>query len=156
MKTYSTKAADIFRQWHVIDASGMVLGRLASEAAKLLRGKHKPIFAPHLDVGDAVIVVNADKVRITGRKAAQKVYWRHSQYPHGLKSITYEKLAEAHPTRVVEHAIRGMLPRNRLGERMFRHLKVYAGASHPHEAQVKAKTEPQAAGAGPAPAEKEA
>lgn len=156
MKTYSTKAADIFKQWHVMDASGVVLGRLASEAAKLLRGKHKPIFAPHLDTGDAVIVINAEKVRVTGKKAAQKTYYRHSQYPGGLKSITYDKLAKAHPTRVVEYAIRGMLPRNRLGDQMFRHLKVYAGSSHPHEAQVKAKPEPQVVSAPAAPAEKEA
>ena len=138
MKTYSTKASDIERQWHVVDASGKVLGRLASEVARLLMGKHKPIYAPHLDTGDYVIVINAVQVRVTGRKAKQKIYYRHSGYPGGLKSTSYEKMMQTHPTRVIEHAIKGMLPHNRLGAAMFKKLKVYAGNSHPHQAQVSA------------------
>ncbi len=138
MKTYSTKATDIQREWHVIDASGKVLGRLASQVARWLMGKHKPVFAPNLDTGDYVIVINADKVQVTGNKAKQKVYYRHSGYPGGLKSITLEKLMETHPDRVIEHAVKGMLPRNRLGAKMLKKLKVYAGDAHPHAAQIKA------------------
>ena len=141
MKTYSTKASDIKRQWHVVDASGKVLGRLASEVARLLMGKHKPIYVPHLDTGDYVIVINAAQVRVTGRKAKQKTYYRHSGYPGGLKSTSYEKMMQTRPTRVIEHAIKGMLPHNRLGAAMFKKLKVYAGDSHPHQAQVSAHKE---------------
>lgn len=137
MGTYSTKASDIERKWWVIDASGKTLGRLASEIAVLLRGKHKPIYSPHLDVGDHVIVVNAAKVKVTGNKLTQKIYYRHSQYPGGLKSTSLGKMMETHPTRVIEHAVKGMLPHNRLGAAMFRKLKVYPGAEHPHQAQVK-------------------
>lgn len=137
MKTYSTKATDIKREWHVIDASGQVLGRLATRVAQLLMGKHKPMFAPNLDTGDYVIVVNADKVRVTGNKVKQKVYYRHSGYPGGLKSITFEKLMQTHPTRVMEYAVKGMLPHNRLGARMVKKLKVYASDVHPHLAQTK-------------------
>lgn len=137
MKTYSTKISEIERQWHVIDASDKVLGRLATKLAGLLMGKHKPIFSRNLDTGDFVIVLNADKVRVTGNKATQKLYYRHSGYPGGFKSITFEKLMLTHPTRVIEHAVKGMLPHNRLGARMFRRLKVYAGDTHPHLAQVK-------------------
>ncbi len=137
MGTYSTKASDIERRWWVIDASGRTLGRLASEIAVLLRGKHKPIYSPHLDVGDHVIVVNAAKVKVTGNKLTQKIYYRHSQYPGGLKSTSLGKMLETHPTRVIEHAVKGMLPHNRLGAAMFRKLKVYPGAEHPHQAQVK-------------------
>jgi len=137
MKTCSTKAADIKREWHVIDASGQVLGRLATQAARLLMGKHKPMFTPNLDIGDYVIVVNADKVQVTGNKAKQKVYYRHSGYPGGLKSITLEKMMQTHPTRVIEHAVKGMLPHNRLGAKMLKKLKVYAGDAHPHLAQIK-------------------
>jgi len=136
MKTYSTKARDIERQWHVIDASGKTLGRLASQVAILLIGKHKPIYAPHLDTGDYVIVLNAAKVRVTGNKAKQKVYYRHSTYPGGLKAVTFEDMLKTHPTRVIEHAVKGMLPHNRLGRAMYRKLKVYAEDSHPHQAQV--------------------
>lgn len=136
MKTYSTKASDIKRHWHVIDASGRTLGRLATEIAHLLRGKHKPMYAPYLDTGDYVIVVNAGKVRVTGNKGSQKIYYRHSGYPGGLKEITVEKLMNAHPTRVIEHAVRGMLPKNPLGRAMFRKLKVYEGPTHPHHAQI--------------------
>lgn len=141
MRTHSTKPSEIERQWWVIDASGQTLGRLATKVATLLRGKHKPIFSPHLDVGDYVVVINAAKVKVTGNKAAQKTYYRHSMYPGGLKSITLDKLIETHPTRVIEHAVRGMLPRNRLGSAMFKKLKVYAGAEHPHQAQTKAEKE---------------
>ena len=145
MKTYNTKASDLKPAWHVMDASGRTLGRLASEVATLLMGKHKPIYTPHLNTGDFVIVLNAAKVRVTGRKAEQKTYYRHSGYPGGLKSVTYTKLMETHPTRVIEHAVKGMLPHNRLGRDMLRRLKVYAGDVHPHEAQVgsrsRAKTE---------------
>jgi len=137
MKTYSTKASDIKRDWHVIDASGRTLGRLATEAAHLLRGKHKPMYAPHLDTGDYVIVVNAAKVRVTGNKAGQKVYFRHSGYPGGLKEMTFEKLIAAHPERIIKHAVRGMLPKNPLGRAMFRKLKVYEGPTHTHHAQIK-------------------
>jgi len=137
MKTHSTKASDIKRDWHVIDASGRTLGRLATEIAQLLKGKHKPIYAPHLDTGDYVIVVNAEKVRVTGNKAKQKVYYRHSGYPGGLKAITFEKMMEKHPARIIEQAVRGMLPKNPLGRAMFRKLKVYDGPTHPHQAQVK-------------------
>ncbi len=137
MKTYSTKLSDIKHQWKVIDASGKVLGRLASEAASLLRGKHKPIYSPHLDTGDYVVVVNAAKVRVTGKKEKQKTYYRHSGYPGGLRSTSLEKMMETHPTRVIEYAVKGMLPHNRLGRAMIKKLKVYAGDTHPHQAQIK-------------------
>mgnify|MGYP006267316521 CR=1 FL=1 len=138
MRTYSTKVSDIERKWHVIDASGKTLGRLAAEAAVLLKGKHKTIYSPHLDVGDYVVIVNAGKIEVTGKKLAQKTYYRHSNYPGGLKSVSLEKMLETHPTRAVEHAVKGMLPHNRLGAAMFKKLKVYAEAEHPHKAQVKA------------------
>ncbi len=137
MKTYSVKPADIERQWHVIDASDKILGKTASQVARLLMGKHKPIFSPHLDTGDFVVVINADKIRVTGNKAKQKLYYRHSGYPGGLKSITLEKLLQTKPTRVIEHAIKGMLPHTRLGAMMIKKLKIYAGDTHPHQAQVK-------------------
>ena len=138
MKTYSPKASEIKREWHVIDASGKVLGRLATEVARLLMGKHKPMINRNLDVGDFVVVINAEKVRVTGNKTKQKVYYRHSGYPGGLKSITFEKLMQTNPTRVIEHAIKGMLPHTRLGASMMKKLKVYVGDSHPHLAQTKA------------------
>lgn len=137
MKTYSTKAADIERQWHVIDASGKTLGRLATQIAVLLMGKHKPIFSPNLDTGDFVVVINADKVRVTGNKVKQKLYYRHSGYPGGLKSITLEKMMQTNPTRVIEHAVKGMLPHTRLGASMKKKLRVYTGDTHPHLAQTK-------------------
>ena len=140
MKTYSTKPSDIKREWHVIDASGKVLGRLATEVARLLMGKHKPIFSRNLDTGDFVIVINADKVRVTGNKAKQKLYYRHSGYPGGLKSISLEKMMQTNPTRVIELAVKGMLPHNRLGASMRKKLKVYAGDTHPHLAQTKASS----------------
>jgi large subunit ribosomal protein L13 len=136
MKTYSTKAKDVERQWHVVDASGKTLGKLATQVANLLTGKNKPIYVPYLDTGDYVIVLNAAKVRVTGKKAKQKTYYRHSGYPGGLKAETFEKMLATHPTRVIEHAVKGMLPHNRLGRAMFKKLKVYAGDSHPHQAQI--------------------
>ena len=138
MKTYSTKASDIERQWHVIDASGKVLGRLATQVIRLLMGKHKPIFSRNLDTGDFVIIINADKVRVTGNKAKQKLYYRHSGYPGGFKSISFEKMMQTNPTRVIEYAVKGMLPHNRLGASMLKKLRVYVGDSHPHQAQTKA------------------
>ena len=140
MKTYSTKASDIKRQWHVIDASGKILGRLATQVAGLLMGKHKLIFSRNLDSGDFVVITNADKVRVTGNKTKQKLYYRHSGYPGGLKSISLEKLLETNPTRVIEHAVRGMLPHNRLRASMMKRLRVYAGEAHPHLAQTKASS----------------
>jgi large subunit ribosomal protein L13 len=136
MKTYSTKAKDVEHRWHVIDASGKTLGKLATEVANLLMGKHKPTFVPYLDTGDFVIVLNATKVRVTGKKPQQKTYYRHSGYPGGLKAETYEEVMATHPTRIIEHAVKGMLPHNRLGRAMFKKLKVYEGDSHPHKAQV--------------------
>jgi len=136
MKTYSTKAKDVEHRWHVIDASGKILGKLATEVANLLMGKHKTTFVPYLDTGDFVIVLNATKVRVTGKKPKQKTYYRHSGYPGGLKAETYEELMATHPTRIIEHAVKGMLPHNRLGRAMFKKLKVYEGDSHPHKAQV--------------------
>ncbi len=138
MKTYSPKAAEIERRWHVIDASGQPLGRLASQIATLLRGKHKAMYTPHMDTGDFVVVVNAAKIRVTGDKLLEKVYYRHSGYPGGLKAEILRDLLARKPERVIEHAVRGMLPHNRLGRRMFTKLKVYAGPTHPHEAQVRA------------------
>ena len=139
MKTYSPKASDIERQWHVIDAADKVLGRLATQVAGLLMGKHKPIFSRHMDTGDFVVVINAAKVRVTGNKAKQKLYYRHSGYPGGLKSISLEKMMQTHPTRVIEYAVKGMLPHNRLGAQMIKKLKVYAGEAHPHLAQTGAR-----------------
>lgn len=134
MRTYTPKG-EIPHDWVVIDATDVVLGRLASHAAAILRGKHKPTFAQHVDTGDFVIVVNADKVALTGQKLAQKRAYRHSGYPGGLRSESYVEMLEKHPTRAVEKAIRGMLPKNSLGRAQFRKLKVYAGAEHPHAAQ---------------------
>jgi large subunit ribosomal protein L13 len=135
VRTFSPKAGDVQRQWHVVDASDVVLGRLASHVASLLRGKHKPIYAPHVDTGDFVIVVNARNVAISGNKLEHKRAYRHSGYPGGLRSVTYRDLLERHPERVVEKAVRGMLPKNSLGRKMFSKLKVYAGPEHPHQAQ---------------------
>ena len=134
-RTYSPKADEIQRDWLVIDATDVVLGRLASHVASLLRGKHKPTFAPHLDTGDFVIVVNADKVALTGAKLQKKIAYRHSGYPGGLTATGYAELLEKHPTRVVEKAVRGMLPKSSLGRAQFGKLKVYAGPEHPHAAQ---------------------
>lgn len=136
MKTYSTKSSDLKPQWHVIDASGKTLGRLATEVATLLMGKHKPIYAPNLDTGDFVVVINAAKVAVSGKKAEQKTYYRHSNYPGGLKSVSLARMMETYPTRVIESAVKGMIPHNRLGRDMMRRLKVYTGDTHPHQVQV--------------------
>ena len=136
MKTYSAKVSEIKREWHVIDASDKILGRLATQVARLLMGKHKPMFSRNLDVGDFVVVINAERVRVTGNKAKQKVYYRHSGYAGGLKSITLEKLMQTNPTRVIEHAVKGMVPHTRLGANMMKKLKVYVGDKHPHLAQT--------------------
>jgi large subunit ribosomal protein L13 len=135
VRTFSPKPNDVERQWYVIDATDVVLGRLASHVATLLRGKHKPIFAPHVDTGDFVIVINADKVALTGNKLEQKKAYRHSGYPGGLRAVGYSELMEKRPDRAVEKAVKGMLPKNALGRRMAKKLKVYAGAEHPHQAQ---------------------
>ncbi|WP_433176357.1 50S ribosomal protein L13 [Actinoallomurus sp. CA-150999] len=135
MRTYTPKPADVQRQWHVIDATDVVLGRLASQVATLLRGKHKPIYAPHLDTGDFVIIINADKVALSGKKLEQKKAYRHSGYPGGLRSVTYADLMKKNPERAVEKAIKGMLPKNSLGRKMASKVKVYAGPNHPHQAQ---------------------
>ena len=135
MRTYSPKPGDVKRQWHVIDASDVVLGRLAAQAATLLRGKHKPVYAPHVDTGDFVIVINAAKVHLSGNKRTQKLAYRHSGYPGGLRSVRYEELLEKSPERAVEKAVKGMLPKNSLGRGMLTKLKVYAGPDHPHAAQ---------------------
>ena len=135
MKTFQISATEITRRWYLVDARGKTLGRLATHVADLLRGKRKPTFSPFLDGGDHVVIINAEKVRLTGKKLKQKTYYRHSGYPGGLKSTTAEKLFSQFPERVLEHAIRGMLPKNKLGDAIFRKLKVYAGEGHPHEAQ---------------------
>ena len=135
MPTYSPKASEIDRSWFVIDADGLVLGRLATEAASVLRGKHKPVFAPHLDTGDHVIIVNAAKVVLTAGKAERKKVYRHSGYPGGIRSNTYAELLEKRPEEAVRRTIKGMLPKNRLGRQMLKKLKVYAGPDHPHAAQ---------------------
>ncbi len=135
MRTFTQKKEEIERDWYVVDAEGETLGRLASRIAPILKGKHKPIYTPHLDCGDFVIIVNAEKVRVTGRKLDQKLYHRHSGYPGGLKSISLRNQLDKHPERVLQAAIRGMLPKNKLGRRMIKKLKVYAGDSHPHQAQ---------------------
>lgn len=141
MKTYAVKASEIEREWFVVDATGKNLGRLATEIASILRGKHKPSFSPSMDVGDFVIVVNAGKVTVTGRKLESKMYYRHSLYPGGLTAVDMQTMLDKHPERVLEHAVRGMLPKNRLGRRMYKKLKVYASATHPHQAQKPATLE---------------
>lgn len=135
MKTYVTKPEEVKREWYVVDATGKTLGRLATGIARILRGKHKPNYSPMIDVGDYVIVINAEKVRVTGRKLTEKFYYRHSGYPGGFKQISLRDMLARHPTRVIEYAVRGMLPKNALGRRMFKKLKVYAGPEHPHQAQ---------------------
>ena len=141
MGTYFAKQTDVIRKWHLVDANGKTLGRLASRVAILLRGKHKPTFTPHIDTGDHVVIINADKIRLTGDKLKTKTYIHHTGYPGGLKSVTAEHLHAKNPTGLVTRAIKGMLPKNPLGKRMARKLKVYAGTAHPHEAQ---RPEPRA------------
>jgi large subunit ribosomal protein L13 len=135
VRTFTGKTAEIESEWFVIDAEGQTLGRLASKIAPILKGKHKPTYTPHLDCGDFVIVINADRVRVTGRKLDQKFYYRHSEYPGGLKSVSLRDQLAKHPDRVIYAAVTGMLPKNRLGRRQVKKLKVYAGDSHPHQAQ---------------------
>lgn len=135
MKTFVTKPADVERGWYVVDAEGQTLGRLASKVAAILRGKHKPIYSPSVDCGDYVIVLNADKIHVTGRRMDQKRYYRHSGYPGGLTEISLRDQLQQYPVRPIEAAIRGMLPKNKLGRKMFKKLKVYAGSEHPHQAQ---------------------
>ena len=141
MKTYSVKAKEIERKWHTIDAEGKILGKLASDAARLLMGKHKPQFSRHLDTGDYVVVINAAKINVTGKKAQQKLYHRHSGYPGGLRSVPFEEMLEKSPERIIENAVKGMLPKGSLGTSMFKKLKVYAGDDHPHLAQLKVNDE---------------
>ncbi len=141
MRTFTPKASDVTRRWHVIDATDVVLGRLAVQAASLLRGKHKAMYAPHVDTGDFVIIVNADKVALTGNKREQKKAYRHSGYPGGLRSVGYTEMLDKHPERTVEKAIRGMIPKNSLGRQQLSKLKVYAGPEHPHAAQQPAAFE---------------
>ena len=136
MKTFVTKPAEVQRAWFVVDAEGQTLGRLASTVATVLRGKHKPIYSPSVDCGDYVIVLNADKVAVTGKRLEQKRYYRHSLYIGGLKEISLRDQLQQHPERVIESAVRGMLPKNALGRKMFKKLKVYAGGEHPHQAQL--------------------
>ena len=135
MKTFSAKPDAVKRDWYVVDADGKTLGRLAADIAHRLRGKHKPEYTPHVDTGDYIVVVNAEKVHVTGNKAADKMYHRHTEFPGGLKSMSFEKLIDHAPERVIQSAVKGMLPRNPLGRAMFKKLKVYAGAEHPHAAQ---------------------
>lgn len=135
MKTFSPKQSDIVRQWFLVDANNEVLGRLATRVAHILRGKHKPIFAPHVDTGDHVVIINAEKIRVTGKKASQKKYTHFTGYPGGLREASFESVLAKYPERVLEHAIRGMLPHNRIGRKMMKKLKIYAGEAHPHSAQ---------------------
>ena len=135
MKSYMAKPQDIVKKWYVVDVADQPLGRIASEVAKVLRGKHKPTFTPHMDTGDFVIILNAEKIKLTGKKWEDKKYYRHSGYPGGLKEITYDKLRAKSPEKILQLAIKGMLPKNALGRSQFKKLKVYAGAEHPHQAQ---------------------
>ena len=135
MKTYMAKAAEVERKWYVIDATDKALGRLSSEVASILRGKHKAIYTPHVDTGDFVIVINAEKIKLTGNKLRDKKYYRHSGYPGGIKEISYGELLRKRPEKVIEISVKGMLPHNRLGRAMFKKLKVYSGSEHPHQAQ---------------------
>lgn len=135
MKTYSAKAETVQRDWYVVDAEGKTLGRLATEIASRLRGKHKPEFTPHVDTGDYIVVVNAEKIAVTGNKASDKIYYSHTEYPGGIKDINFKGLIEKAPERVIQSAVKGMLPRGPLGREMFRKLKIYVGSEHPHSAQ---------------------
>lgn len=136
MKTYVTKPAEVERQWYVVDATGQTLGRLSTRIARILRGKHKPMYSPSVDCGDFVVVINADKIEVTGRRLEQKMYYRHSGYPGGLTETSLRDMLRTHPTRPLEIAIKGMLPKNVLGRQMYKKLKVYAGPDHPHAAQL--------------------
>ncbi|GAB4191165.1 MAG: 50S ribosomal protein L13 [Roseiflexaceae bacterium] len=146
MKTYAQKASEVQRDWLIVDATDQTLGRLATQIATLLRGKHKPTFSPYLDGGDFVIVVNAEKIKVTGRKADQKVYYHHSNYPGGLKETPYRRMLAKHPDRIIRFAVKGMLPKTRLGRQQIVKLKVYAGPTHPHKAQQPKVYEPRPRG----------
>jgi large subunit ribosomal protein L13 len=146
MKTYSQKASEVQRDWYVVDAEGQVLGRLATQIATLLRGKHKPTFTPSLDGGDFVVVVNAEKIRVTGHKSEQKMYYRHSGYPGGLREIPYKEMLRKHPQRILYFAVKGMLPKNRMGRQLLKKLRIYAGPHHPHAAQQPTVYEPRPQG----------
>lgn len=135
MKTFSAKPETVKRDWYVVDATGLTLGRLATEVASRLRGKHKPEYTPHVDTGDYIVIVNAEKIHVTGNKAQDKMYYSHSGFPGGIKSINFEKLNARAPERIIEIAVKGMLPKNPLGRAMYRKMKVYSGATHPHAAQ---------------------
>lgn len=135
MKTLSAKPESVTRDWYVVDAADKTLGRLSTEIARRLRGKHKPEYTPHVDTGDYIVVINAEKIRVTGRKATDKQYYRHTGYPGGIRSMNFEQMIERHPERVIQHSVKGMLPRGPLGRAMFKKLKVYAGDEHPHTAQ---------------------
>ena len=141
MKTFSAKAHEVKRDWYVVDASNKVLGRLATEIARRLRGKHKAEYTPHVDTGDYIIVTNAEKVTVTGRKFKDKIYYSHSGFPGGIKSIPFDKMQKNNPARIIELAVKGMLPKNPLGREMYRKLKIYVGTEHPHEAQQPKKLE---------------
>ena len=141
MKTFSAKNESVRRDWFVVDAENQVLGRLASEIARRLKGKHKPEYTPHVDTGDYIVVVNAEKVAVTGNKTTDKIYYRHSGHPGGIKQVSFREMIEKHPTRVIENAVRGMLPKNKLGRAMLSKLKIYAGAEHTHQAQQPRKLE---------------
>jgi large subunit ribosomal protein L13 len=141
LKTITPKLEDIEQKWYIVYARGKILGRLASNVAQILRGKHKPTFTPHLDVGDHVIIINAEKIRVTGKKGEQKHYYRHTGYPGGLRTRSFDKLIQEKPEWILEHAVKGMLPHNRLGRKIFKKLKVYAGEEHPHHAQNPEKLE---------------
>ena len=135
MKTYSQKASEVSREWYVVDADGQTVGRLATQIATLLRGKHKPTFSPNIDGGDFVVIINAEKIQLLGKKQDQKMYYRHSNYPGGFKSVSYRRMLATHPDRILRYAVKGMLPKTRLGRRQLVKLRIYAGATHPHLAQ---------------------
>lgn len=141
MKTYIANPEEVEQKWLLVDANGQVLGRLASQVATILRGKHKPIFSPHMDVGDHVVIINADKIRVTGKKASTKRYYRHTGYPGGLRSDSFEQLMQKAPEQILKKAIWGMMPHNKLGKKMVKKLRIYAGEAHPHEAQKPEKIE---------------
>jgi large subunit ribosomal protein L13 len=146
MKTYSQKASEVSRQWYVIDGEGQTVGRLATQIATLLRGKHKPTFSPNIDGGDFVVVINAEKIQLIGKKQDQKMYYRHSNYPGGFKSVSYRRMMATHPERILRFAVKGMLPKTRLGRRQLVKLRIYAGPNHPHMAQQPMVFEPKTRG----------
>jgi large subunit ribosomal protein L13 len=146
MKTYSQKASEVSRQWYVVDGEGQTVGRLATQIATLLRGKHKPTFSPNIDGGDFVVVINAEKIQLIGKKQDQKMYYRHSNYPGGFKSVSYRRMMATHPERILRFAVKGMLPKTRLGRRQLVKLRIYAGPNHPHMAQQPMVFEPKTRG----------